>query len=358
MPRLQPSVRSVGGLTGISQLRSSLAAALVTMLAAVLATPVVAQTCTGPSALGVARIVEIDTAGGPVFGSITRIEKEASFLRRNEVVLTFDDGPMPGVTRPILDVLDRFCVKATFFPVGRMAIAHPDIVKEVAARGHTLGAHTWSHPKLRLVPTEVALEEVERGFTAVAVAAGRPIAPFFRFPGLGDTEAVVAHLRSRGIATFTVDVVSNDSFIPDAQHLARTAIEGIEARHGGIVLFHDIKPQTVAALPIVLAALKERGYRVVHLRAKQSYQPPVDQIAALRAMLARPHANGGGQSATVEGLGDDVGAAGGDVTLHPKAGPAKATATQPAGPARGTAGPAPPDWPTSVLRGLSSPDMR
>jgi peptidoglycan/xylan/chitin deacetylase (PgdA/CDA1 family) len=340
-------------------MRSLPAAAFFLMLAAVLGPPAVAQTCTGASALGVARIVEIDTAGGPVFGGITRLEKEASFLRHNEVVLTFDDGPMPSVTRPILDVLDRFCVKATFFPVGRMAIAHPDIVKDVAARGHTLGSHTWSHPKLREVPVEVAREEVERGFTAVAVAAGRPIAPFFRFPGLGDTEAVVAHLRSRGIGTFTVDIVSNDSFILDPEQLARMTVAGIEARHGGIVLFHDIKPQTVAALPIVLAALKERGYRVVHLRAKHPYQPPVDQIAALRAVLSGPHANGGGASATVEGLGDDIGAAAGDVSLHPKAAPAKATAKRPAaGSARGAAGPAPPDWATSVLRGLASPDMR
>jgi hypothetical protein len=240
-----------------------------------------------------------------------------------------------------------------------MAIAHAETVKEIAERGHTLGAHTWSHPKLRLVPVEVAMEEVERGFAAVAVAAGRPIAPFFRFPGLGDTEAVVARLQSRGIGTFTVDVVSNDSFILDPEQLARMAVAGIEARHGGIVLFHDIKPQTVAALPIVLAALKERGYRVVHLRAKHAYQPPVDQIAALRAMLARPHANGGGASATVEGLGDDIGAAAGDVGLHPKAAPAKATAKPPAaGSAPGPIRPALPDWATSVLRGLTSPDMR
>ncbi|HXF53778.1 MAG TPA: polysaccharide deacetylase family protein [Hyphomicrobiaceae bacterium] len=296
------------------------------------------------SALGVARILEIDTAGGPVFGSVTRLDKEASFLKRNEVVLTFDDGPMPGVTRPILDVLDRFCVKATFFPVGRMALAHPDLVKEVAARGHTLGSHTWSHPKLRELPVELAGEEVERGFAAVALAAGRPIAPFFRFPGLGDSELLLPFLQLRAIATFTVDVISNDSFIADPEQLAQTALAAIEARHGGIVLFHDIKPQTATALPIVLATLKERGYRIVHLRAKTNYEPPSDVTASLRRLLAT-EGTSGRPAAALDGLGDDGGSqaplARGRHEKRPEA-----------------AEPSRPNWAATVLRRLNPPDVR
>jgi len=325
-------------------MRSLLTAVCWLVLGLALAVSARAAPPCGQNALGVARILEIDTAGGPVFGSVTRLEKEASFLRRNEVVLTFDDGPMPGVTRPILDVLDRFCVKATFFPVGRMALAHPDLVKEVAARGHTLGSHTWSHPKLRELPIELAGEEVERGFAAVALAAGRPTAPFFRFPGLGDSEQLLSFLQLRAIATFTVDVISNDSFIADPDQLAQTALAAIEARHGGIVLFHDIKPQTAAALPILLAALKERGYQIVHLRAKANYEPPSDVTAGLRRLFASEGTNGR-PAAVLEGLGDDSGS---QATL------ARSRHAKP--PA--TAEPSRPDWAATVLRRLNRPDVR
>ncbi len=336
-----------------------LAAALSwTLLGVLVATPAVAQRCPDPaSALGVSRIVEIDTRGGPLFGSVTRLEKEASFLRRKEVVLTFDDGPMPGVTRPILDVLDRFCIKATFFPVGRMAVAHPAIVKEVAARGHTLGSHTWSHLRLRDAPVDVARDEIEHGFAAVALAAGGPVAPLFRFPGLADNQALIAYLQSRDIGTLTVDVVSNDSFITDAQYLARTALAGIEARGGGILLFHDIKPQTVAALPVVLSGLKERGYSIVHLRTKQPYHSPDGHVAAIKPLIAKDQGNGvAAPPPAIESLGDDTGTAPSvDATAArpPAAGKAGATKR----PARPSYTPAT-DWKATVLRGPFSHDMR
>lgn len=328
------------------------------MLGVLLVTPAAAQDCPdSASALGVSRIVLIDTTGGPLFGSITRLEKEASFLRRKEVVLTFDDGPMPAVTRPILDILDRFCTKATFFPVGRMAVAHPAIVKDVAGRGHTLGSHTWSHARLRDAPFDVAKEEIEHGFAAVALAAGGPIAPLFRFPGLADNQAVIAYLRSRDIGTLTVDVVSNDSFITDAQHLARTALAGIEARGGGILLFHDIKPQTVAALPIVLSALKERGYSIVHLWATQPYHPPEGEIEALKPLIARGQGNGAAAPPpAIEGLGDDTGAVPGAdaAAARPPAAGKAVAAKRPARPS----GPQTTDWKATVLRGPFSHDMR
>ncbi|WP_273827979.1 polysaccharide deacetylase family protein, partial [Providencia rettgeri] len=72
--------------------------------------------------------------------------KEPRFLEPKEVILTFDDGPLPAITRSVLDTLDQFCTKATFFEIGEMAIAYPSTVKSVLARGHTVGTHTWSHP--------------------------------------------------------------------------------------------------------------------------------------------------------------------------------------------------------------------
>jgi peptidoglycan-N-acetylglucosamine deacetylase len=224
--------------------------------------------------LGTSRILEIDTTGGPLFGDLTKFQKESSFLQPKEVVLTFDDGPMPAITRSILDTLDRHCSRATFFHVGKMAAAFPADVRDVIARGHTVGTHTWSHPmNIRRLKPEAAVDEIEKGFAAVAAAAGQPIAPFFRFPGLSDNASLLTHLQSRGVGTFTVDVVSNDSYIHDADRLVRLTMERVEARQGGILLFHDIKAATARALPTILAQLKARGYKVVHLRSKHPFVP-------------------------------------------------------------------------------------
>ncbi len=237
--------------------------------------------------LGVARIVEIDATGGPIFGMITKRTREERFLGPKEVVLTFDDGPMPGVTRPILDTLDRYCTKATFFSVGKMAIAYPEQVREILRRGHTLGTHTWSHPmSLPRLKGGQARDQIESGFAAVAMAAGQPIAPFFRFPGLNDSPALIEHLEARNIATFTVDVVSNDSYISDPGRLIERTLQQLDAERGGIMLFHDIKPQTARALPTILAEIKARGYRVVHLRAKAPFVPDMAYADAVRAHVA------------------------------------------------------------------------
>lgn len=268
-----------------SLLSVALAAALV-----VGASPARSETsCAGNAdALGVSRVVEIDTSTGPLFGDMSAYAKEASFLGPKEVVLTFDDGPMPAVTKPILDTLDKFCTKATFFSVGRMAIAYPAMTKEVLARGHTLGTHTWSHPfNLKHSSVDRARDEIERGFSAVALAAGQPIAPFFRFPGLSDSNPMLALLQSRGVASFTVDVVSNDSYIGDPGRLTDRTIKQTIARNGGILLFHDIKHSTAKALPAILKQLKDNGFKVVHMRPKTTYTPVADYDAQLTAMLAK-----------------------------------------------------------------------
>lgn len=238
--------------------------------------------------LGVARIVEIDASSGPIFGNLTKQTREDRFLAPKEVVLTFDDGPIPGITKSILDTLDRFCTKATFFSVGRMAIAYPAMTKEVLARGHTLGTHTWSHPMnlARMTPA-AARDQIDSGFAAVALAAGQPIAPFFRFPGLSDSPALMTYLQERGIAAFTVDVVSNDSYIGDVNRLIARTLHYVETNQGGIVLFHDIKHVTARALPTILTELKARGYKVVHMRAKTPYKPDDKALAAMRDTVHR-----------------------------------------------------------------------
>ncbi len=271
------------GLTSCLKLIGAVVAAIVSVGEAT------AQTCEDPAhTLGVSRIIEIDASAGPLFGKMSKYTREDTFLAPKEVVLTFDDGPVPWITKAILDELDRSCTKATFFYVGQMALAYPRSVKDVVARGHTLGGHTWSHPlNLKHLSLEKAKDQIERGFAAVALAAGEPIAPFFRFPGLSDSDPLLQYLQTRGIASFTVDVVSNDSFTPNAARLTQHTIAQVEQNNGGIVLFHDIKASTARALPDILKQLKQRGYSVVHLRAKAALQPVAGYEADLAKVLAR-----------------------------------------------------------------------
>ncbi len=254
----------------------------------VFAGPASAFDCAAPErAIGLERIVEVDASGGPLFGALSKQQREPSFLREKEVVLTFDDGPSPWVTPRILDTLERHCTRATFFSVGKMAVAYPVITRDIIARGHTLAGHTWAHPRqLPKMQAERAQNEIERGFAALDAAAGGGIAPFFRFTGLNDSAPLLAYLQQRGVATFTVDVVTDDSFIADPAELTRVTLKRVESRGGGILLFHDIKPATAKALPAILEGLNDRGFKVVHMRQRKSLVPRSELVADYRDKVA------------------------------------------------------------------------
>src|SRR5439155_20597347 len=149
--------------------------------------------------LGVSRPVLINTTGFPGFGFLQY--KQLYFLTNKEIVLTFDDGPWP-TTPAVLKALSDECTKAIFFPVGKHTTYHPEILRQVYNAGHTVGAHTWSHAHLdgkKMTEPQVR-EEIEKGCSAVKMAIGTAPAPFFRFPGLGHTQAALGYLASRNIA--------------------------------------------------------------------------------------------------------------------------------------------------------------
>ena len=99
-------------------------------------------------------------------------------------MLTFDDGPWPNNTPAVLKALAEQCTKALFFPIGKHAGWHPEILKQVIAAGHTVGSHTWSHKDLSKVTEQEGKDEIEKGIAAVSIALGnKPVAAFFRFPG-------------------------------------------------------------------------------------------------------------------------------------------------------------------------------
>jgi peptidoglycan/xylan/chitin deacetylase (PgdA/CDA1 family) len=222
--------------------------------------------CANPDALGVTRTVEIDTTGGPGFGF--EHYKAYDFLQDKEVVLTFDDGPQVNTTKAILDALDEQCAKAIFFSLGKMAIGLPEIIRDVARRGHTVGTHTWSHQNLSKKSDQEAKDEIEKGISGVRRAVGGPISPFFRYPYLRDSKATLAHLASRNISMFSTDADSFDFKRQSPEKLVESTMKRLEKKGKGILLFHDIQPNTAKAMPAMLAALKAGGYKIVHMRAK------------------------------------------------------------------------------------------
>jgi peptidoglycan/xylan/chitin deacetylase (PgdA/CDA1 family) len=229
------------------------------------------STCANPDALGVSRMVVIDTTGGPGFGFLQY--KQFDFLTDKEVVLTFDDGPWP-TTPAVLKALADECTKALFFPVGRHITYHPEILKQVAAAGHTIGSHTWSHAHLdskKLTEAQVK-EEIEKGFSAVKMALGTAPAPFFRFPGLAHTQPALGYLASRNISMFSVDVDSNDFRTSGPDQVIQNVMTKLDKQGKGVILMHDLQKNTAIALPALLRRLKTGGYKVVQMKAKEQLE--------------------------------------------------------------------------------------
>jgi peptidoglycan-N-acetylglucosamine deacetylase len=222
-------------------------------------------------ALGTERVLQVDARTTPRVGR--KHFPQTLPLAPKEVVLTFDDGPEPRTTARVLDALKRECVRASFFLLGRSALAHKEMARRELAEGHTVAHHTFAHPLLDRMPVEKAMTEIERGFAAVDTAlygeAGRtPATPFFRFPGFASSPALLDRLERRGIVVFGADVWAADwnPMMPDQQ--LKLVMKRIDAARGGIVLFHDTKNQTAAMLPAFLRSLKTGGYRIVHVVAR------------------------------------------------------------------------------------------
>ncbi len=228
--------------------------------------------CANPNAMGVSRVVEIDTTGGPGFGS--QHFKTLDFLRDHEVVFTFDDGPWLNTTPAVLKALADQCVRATFFPIGKHSTYYPEILKQDVAAGHTIGSHTWSHADLSKKSPDEAKEEIEKGISAVHFYAGAATAPFFRFPDLRHPPEMLTYLGQRNVASFSTDIDSFDFKIKKPDVLIKSLMGKLNKQGKGIILMHDFQKVTAAALPELLGQLKAGGFKVVHM-------VPKDQITTL-----------------------------------------------------------------------------
>jgi peptidoglycan/xylan/chitin deacetylase (PgdA/CDA1 family) len=255
-----------------------------------------AETCPGnPDAIGTSRTITVDPAALPQIGSMQY--KTSLPLEDHEVVLTFDDGPLPPNTNRILDTLAENCVKVNYFLVGQMANAYPSIVRRIYNAGHVVGTHSQHHPLTFRTMAEPRVEsEVNDGIASVKAALGDPnaLAPFFRIPGLLRAGRVETYLASQSIAVWSADEVADDWHRGiTAKDIVRLAIDRIEAKnHRGVLLLHDIHPATAAALPMLLKELKARGYRIVH--AVPAGERPLWVPEPLRLLIAAdggpPHA--------------------------------------------------------------------
>ena len=202
-----------------------------------------AQDCPGhPDALGTSRVLAVDAGAYSRVGTMQY--KQTLPLADKEVAITFDDGPLPPYSNEILDILDAQCVKATFFIVGDMAKAFPDVVRREYAAGHTIGTHSASHPLHfdKLLGDRLD-EQIDGGIAAVSAALGDPaaVAPFFRIPGLRRSETVEDALAARGLVVFGADAVADDWHhrLTPAQIIER-AMTRLEKHGRGILLLHDI----------------------------------------------------------------------------------------------------------------------
>ncbi len=245
--------------------------------------PAATGACTNPNALGLSRTVEIDTTGGPGFGF--EHFKQHDFLRNGEVVLTFDDGPWPVNTPAVLKALADQCIKATFFPIGKHATYYPEILKQVAEAGHTIGSHTWSHQDLskKGMTVDQAKEEIEKAVSAVRMAIEAPEAPFFRFPALRHPPELVTYLGERNIAIFSTDMDSFDFKARKPDQVIKSVMAKLEKHGKGIVLMHDFQHATAEALPELLLQMKAKGYKIVHMKAKD----PVKTLAQYDEMIRK-----------------------------------------------------------------------
>src|SRR5438874_7694269 len=229
-----------------------------------------AAECSRKDALGTSRVLAVDAATYPRVG--LKSFPQTLPLEDHEVVLTFDDGPWPATDRKVLATLARECVRATFFLIGKPASEHPELARRIAAAGHTIGYHTWTHFSLMRMPPADAVEQIDDGISAVemalhGVATTTPSTPFFRFPGFETTQATLDLLQSRGIVVFGTDLWAGDWNKMTPKYELRLLVDRLKVARKGIILLHDPQAKTAAMLPAFLRYLRDNHYHVVHVVA-------------------------------------------------------------------------------------------
>ncbi|MBR1125047.1 polysaccharide deacetylase family protein [Bradyrhizobium lablabi] len=259
---------NVGPGVGLGVRTQRWAGWLALLIAGMASGSALAANCPGhPDALGTSRTLVVDAKAHPLIGTMQY--RETLPLEDGEVVLTFDDGPLPKYSNQILEILAAQCVKATFFLVGQQARANPEGVRKVRDAGHTVATHTQNHPSgMHKLPLERATKDIEDGIASVKAAlgdGGAALSPFFRIPGLARNDGIEEFTRAQGLQIWSADFPADDWRPVSSRRVHDLAMQRLKGKGKGILLLHDIQPRTVAALPGILRDLKAGGYRIVHV---------------------------------------------------------------------------------------------
>jgi peptidoglycan/xylan/chitin deacetylase (PgdA/CDA1 family) len=264
-------------LAGVRVVRWTALCVAILSCSAVQAEPAApANDCPGhPDAIGTSRTLVVDPRAHPRIGSMQY--PETLPLADHEVVLTFDDGPIPKNSNRVLQILADNCVKATFFEIGEQARANPEGIRKLVAAGHTVGSHSQRHPlNFNKMSEAQAKAEIEAGIESIKAAMIDPSAmsPFFRIPGLMRGPGVEAYAEQQGLQIWSTDVLADDWHRISPAKVHDLAMKRLDEIGKGILLLHDIHERTAAALPNILRDLKARGYRIVHVVPARPDLPP------------------------------------------------------------------------------------
>jgi peptidoglycan-N-acetylglucosamine deacetylase len=195
--------------------------------------------------------------------------------RLPEIALTFDDGPNPPYTSQILAILQRYGVQATFFDIGSEAAAYPDLVQQETQQASIVGNHTWTHPPdLTSLPPKDVRAQLQS--TSNEIEADTGMAPtLFRPPGGNYNGEVQSIAASLGLSTILWNVDPRDWSRPGTDKIIQNILD--TTRNGSIIILHDgggDRSETVAALPVIITALEQRGFRLVTIPQMIQHLPP------------------------------------------------------------------------------------
>lgn len=182
--------------------------------------------------------------------------------RARQIALTFDDGPHPAHTLPLLDVLDRAGARATFFLQGSLAAQYPQLAQAIHARGHLIGNHGYAHAAPAALGNAAYVEDALRTQKLLQAIVGVELPKLFRPPYGSITPGIFLKLVQHRFRFIFWTVDSRDSFIRDS-HTLETYIERAPIKSGDVLLFHEDYAHTLAALPAILDSLKQRGFTFV-----------------------------------------------------------------------------------------------
>ncbi|MHB1418441.1 MAG: polysaccharide deacetylase family protein [Bacillota bacterium] len=179
-----------------------------------------------------------------------------------KIALTFDDGPNRHWTEAYLEVLEKEQVPATFFLIGKRAAEYPQLVLSIMNKGHDVGSHSFSHRKMGNLKHEEVQQEIAMAARTISGITSRPV-HLFRPPYGSYNEDVLESAREQSSYTVTWSVDPRDWDDPGADMIVRRVVAG--TRGGSIILLHEGKPQTLAALPMIIKELRGKGYKFVKM---------------------------------------------------------------------------------------------